>query len=1039
MLDEEVHCSHCGSRAEQEAEQQEENEAEEFEEEDLEGLGSSGACVACMKFEFQTKNRLHRNDGKTTSKLKRKYGPDDFLYKRDGARLESESDANGVVEFETEWFRPWPKIEKAIQSAVKMTQEMQDLKIAPPSAFDRSRRTFPFPVPHLRSATAEERAQGFWDHRAGKEYSKYKKKPLGAREVLEVEIVDPNWKADIQSSESMFLEHYESLLVQHESSSFVRDTIKLAGALLQIANAGNSAAKNGKLRNFLLIVTYYILRGQRTHITDKARADGAIPKSFFGLMNRTNFASIYRELLPLEEKRMFSSLVAKELILKQLDLNRSTRFFKEGYGKTPNYGRTVNAWLQSIVGSKKDLLAYKPSSGLSASMGKYDVETRANQHDRWHVKFEVRGTIMGRTKAAKDWLSYAKTLFDLACKREGTSVKLLIRQGITDEAALTNFVFHARHAELKGRKFSASETSLVDEWKAIKSKVIQPLLAKPQPELADYGGEHEGWMRGVDETEHYAPDWEQFESSESFEAFADEDEDRAEAFEGEYEADAELDEALEALEGIEDLDVEGSDRDNLLEHENGAPAHSFSDCSKARQKLLADVTALGLRAVNWAAVKVGSGYGQPGKMSQSTRALLLKHFHTTSHGHLRQILVNLMGIGKVLKEGVRFECEKSCKVTGNGAVCGYAYDTQWFGGFGAVHICFDASTGHCSFDKRDLRSQQRIVIHEVAHRYEGIEDHAYEWQTDKYKKLSTGQTLDNADSYAAFCVDIAAAAVPRPQKESNFEQLDDLSTEVEFEDEAEYDHGNAFEAEKDFEDHELDPALTSLAERVMSREAPLFEFERPKRWTSCFAQATIDQLIQGYKDNQAAADANRIDRNSCIVMLNVGLGQLLEIVQKDSRARGASERRVRMANLPTRSIEAAMGTLQKRGYALPPKRFEFYDQRKHTAGTLKPDTLKVSVLLNVLALSKSDGCWHAFGLSILDGYHSVLLLVNRRPDGAKVYWLDQFSAGLTVDVTTTLDDVLTERTKTFWQGVMDTKNKGYNTTIRLWPLRRKAG
>lgn len=134
-----------------------------------------------------------------------------------------------------------------------------------------------------------------------------------------------------------------------------------------------------------------------------------------------------------------------------------------------------------------------------------------------------------------------------------------------------------------------------------------------------------------------------------------------------------------------------------------------------------------------------------------------------------------------------------------------------------------------------------------------------------------------------------------------------------------------------------------------------------------------------------------------------------------------------------------MGTLQKRGYALPPKRFEFYDQRKHTAGTLKPDTLKVSVLLNVLALSKSDGCWHAFGLSILDGYHSVLLLVNRRPDGAKVYWLDQFSAGLTVDVTTTLDDVLTERTKTFWQGVMDTKNKGYNTTIRLWPLRRKAG
>lgn len=521
-----------------------------------------------------------------------------------------------------------------------------------------------------------------------------------------------------------------------------------------------------------------------------------------------------------------------------------------------------------------------------------------------------------------------------------------------------------------------------------------------------------------------------------FEDFAEEDEFGDEAFEGEYEADAELDEALEGFEGLEE---EGGDPDNLLEHENGAPAHSFSDCSTVRQKLLADVAALGLRAVNRAAAYVGSGYGQPGKMSQSTKALLLKHFHTTSRGHLRQILVNLMGIGKVLKDGVRFECEQSCKASGNGAVCGYAYNTQWFGGFGAVHICFDASTGHCSFDKQALRSQQMIVIHEVAHRYEGIDDHAYEWQTDKYKKLSTGQALDNADSYAAFCVDIAAAAVPRPQKESVFEQFSDLETEVEFEDEDEYGHEHVFEAEQDFEAHQPDPALTSLAERVMAGEAPLFEFERSKRWTSCFAQAMIDQLEQAYKDNQAAAVANHGDRNSCIVMLNVGLGQLLEILQKDSRARGTSERRVRMANLPTRSIEAAMATLQKRGYTLPPKRFEFYDRRKHTAGTLAPETLKVSVLQHVLAESKAEGCWHAYGLSILDGYHSVLLLVHRRPDGARVFWLDQFSAGLTVDVTSSLDDVLTERTKTFWQGVMDSKNKGYNTTIQLWPLRRKSG
>ena len=66
----------------------------------------------------------------------------------------------------------------------------------------------------------------------------------------------------------------------------------------------------------------------------------------------------------------------------------------------------------------------------------------------------------------------------------------------------------------------------------------------------------------------------------------------------------------------------------------------------------------------------------------------------------------------------------------------------------------------------------------------------------------------------------------------------------------------------------------------------------------------------------------------------------------------------------------------------------------------------------------------------------MLLVVDRTGAEAKIYWLDQFSRSLDDDVTSSLDQRLTERTQTFWQGVMDDREKGYDTMIRLWQLRK---
>jgi hypothetical protein len=264
------------------------------------------------------------------------------------------------------------------------------------------------------------------------------------------------------------------------------------------------------------------------------------------------------------------------------------------------------------------------------------------------------------------------------------------------------------------------------------------------------------------------------------------------------------------------------------------------------------------------------------------------------------------------------------------------------------------------------------------------------------------------------------------------------------------DEAGDYEAAGSLEVRELDPVVLDIAEKTIAREVPLFEMRVPTRWTRCFSATDIAKVEKVYQDNASAASAGPkmpnhqgrlvdVDRCSCIVMLNVALGQLLSLRLKWNPARGKpkSTRIVQMGDLTTETIEEAMMQLRNTGYAVRPTVMNFFDRRNRTAGTLKPERLKASVQAKVLGLAKTKGCWFAFGLSIMDGYHSVLLLVNRTAAGAKIYWLDQFSQGVTDDVTSSLDQRITDRTQAWWQDVMNETRKGYDTTIRIWPLRKR--
>jgi len=188
--------------------------------------------------------------------------------------------------------------------------------------------------------------------------------------------------------------------------------------------------------------------------------------------------------------------------------------------------------------------------------------------------------------------------------------------------------------------------------------------------------------------------------------------------------------------------------------QTASTAHSFHNCTVPQKGTIEAAFANALRSVNHASTILGTIYGKPEKMTPTTRYLLNRHFHTTDRDDVLRIFRTLFRISKALEQGLKFECETDC---GPKNRCGYAWATQWFGGFGKIHICFNTRPELCSFSKLTPQDQAAVIIHEAAHRHVGIADKAYVWEIPPlskrdYSKLTAKQAMDNADSYAYFSV-----------------------------------------------------------------------------------------------------------------------------------------------------------------------------------------------------------------------------------------------------------------------------------------------
>jgi Domain of unknown function (DUF4157)/Lysine-specific metallo-endopeptidase len=174
---------------------------------------------------------------------------------------------------------------------------------------------------------------------------------------------------------------------------------------------------------------------------------------------------------------------------------------------------------------------------------------------------------------------------------------------------------------------------------------------------------------------------------------------------------------------------------------------SFKSCTGNQPAQLDATVAAAQTALSRAARVVAGAYGRPAHVTAANRQLLLDHFHTTSKGDMKDILGTYVSIETAFRKSLSFKCESKCPTTPTSQTCGYAYNHQWFGGSGPIHICFD--TSGCDFATTPAPNQTALVIHEAAHRHAGIDDKAYRWEP-AYPRLSAKQAKDNADSYAWF-------------------------------------------------------------------------------------------------------------------------------------------------------------------------------------------------------------------------------------------------------------------------------------------------
>ncbi|MEZ4362418.1 MAG: M35 family metallo-endopeptidase [Kofleriaceae bacterium] len=130
-----------------------------------------------------------------------------------------------------------------------------------------------------------------------------------------------------------------------------------------------------------------------------------------------------------------------------------------------------------------------------------------------------------------------------------------------------------------------------------------------------------------------------------------------------------------------------------------------------------------------------SQLGSPTAAKVSTA--LTNNFHSTDAKTVTEVRSQLQKIRNAFNGTIPIEVESE------GTARAYVY-VIW----SDIHLCPPW------FADTDPDGRARTIIHECSHKYCGTDDKAYHWNTSAYGALSTKDALNNADSFAWFCIDV---------------------------------------------------------------------------------------------------------------------------------------------------------------------------------------------------------------------------------------------------------------------------------------------
>jgi hypothetical protein len=194
-----------------------------------------------------------------------------------------------------------------------------------------------------------------------------------------------------------------------------------------------------------------------------------------------------------------------------------------------------------------------------------------------------------------------------------------------------------------------------------------------------------------------------------------------------------------------------------------------------------------------------------------------------------------------------------------------------------------------------------------------------------------------------------------------------------------------------------------------------------------FSPEKIEELKALFTRNANAPDFQKKD---CIRILNAGM----ELIYGD-----------RILPLGT-AVHETMELMEKKGKASKPRIILFKDQKGQvTYGEDHPHKLNARTMAVMQNMAHNKFGWHIFALSVMDGYHSVTLLLNNIQEPV-VYWCDQWNlknlkclggtmkfGGCKRMNGFNLDAVITELTQRWWEHETDPLKK-HKTRATLWRL-----